>query len=161
MANALNCTTRTVRTHLRTLQNTGYITIHRGKGRNGTNLYEIHIFEGDNTDLRRVENSRRAMRKNSSAKPPKEPFKGKSAPFGQMKGPLNETRTDFHAEKDPVKIRARLEQKAAERLGGWDLLMEFGTLVLDTMTEDVVSGKVSFTKAVKQIVNQVLSGSRP
>ncbi len=127
LADALNRTDRTIRTAIKNLKEHKYIRVRRGKGRNGTNQYDLYIPSGKNEYDQAVKLCL-SHRKKSSAKPMKEPLKEQERKKACAKFMSEKRQRDSFDEKSDAKNIAHLNRRFVEHFKndekGWELLQK-------------------------------------
>ena len=125
LAHALNRTDRTIRTAIKNLEKHKYIRVRRGKGRNGTNQYDLYIPSGKNEYDQAVK-SCLSHRKKSSSKPMKEPLKEQERNIARAKFMSEKRQRASLDEKSDAKKQGHLHGKFVEHFNndekGWELL---------------------------------------
>lgn len=151
LAHALNCTDRSIRTALKNLEKHKYIRVRRGKGRNGTNQYDLTMPSGKN-EYDQAAISRQSPRKKSSAKPMKEPLKEQERNIARAKFMSEKMRRDSFDEKSDAKKQEQLSGKFVEYIGndekGWELLLRINEQKMLEIENRFLKGELSLNAAV-------------
>jgi DNA-binding transcriptional regulator YhcF (GntR family) len=152
LAHALGCTERSIRTALKSLEKHKYIRVHRGKGRNGTNQYDLYMPSGKN-EYFQAEKTRLSDRKKSSAKPMKEPLKEQERNIARAKFMSEKRQRDSFDEKSDAKKQGQLSGKFVEYIGndekGWDLLLRINEQTMLEIENRFLKGDLSLNAAVE------------
>lgn len=117
LAEALGCTTRSIRTSLKSLETFGYIQIARGAGRNGTNRYFMSMPTGRKA-YEEAEKRCRSYRKKPSTKQMKEHLKEKQKVPTNIVDRKKRNPSGNRSERTQAQNSELLQTKLVQALGG-------------------------------------------
>jgi len=159
LAEALNCSDRTVRSSLNALSKTYHIRIKEGQGPNGSNLYILNIPRGKKAYLDAAVKLQ-LLRKELSAKPLKKPKKKPSGFRPLAKLQRNEPDSTLECSEK----RAKLEHALISRLGGgeaaWAKIQNLEESMISDVLKLLESGQIDAKEGAERIVLKCLWGEQ-